>query len=220
MPNISGRTVALMLGLFLAAMTSGVAIESGTSAPAGERSDLDDLLWPAAEASWRMDQNGRRLAAALLRDRVVVVSFVSADCSIVCAVRTLDLDKVARALPEPLRERVRFLALGTDPARDASGRLRAFAEGLVGASSRLRFLPSEPAETAARATLLRYPAGALPEPPPVILLFDRRGRVAMTYGSDPLDGPRLLQDIALLETFAHGLDRPPGRASTEPSTPL
>ncbi|WP_146221797.1 hypothetical protein [Methylobacterium sp. B4] len=129
------------------------------------------------------------------------MSFVHADCTINCAVRTLELDKLARTLPAPLRDRVAFLCIDTDPARGGSARLRAFAEGLLGPGTPLRFLDSDEASTAALASALRYPPGALPEPPPTILVFDRTGRMAMTYGSDPVDEARLLQDLTLLETF-------------------
>jgi hypothetical protein len=59
--------------------------------------------------------------------------------------------------------------------------------------------------------MLRYPAASLPEPPPQILVFDWRGGIAMTYGGDPLDRSRLERDIALLDTFAQGLDAVPAR---------
>lgn len=164
------------------------------------QSDLGELLSGAGGAR-RIDQHGRALAAEDLRDKVVVVSFVAEDCSVVCILRARDLDAVARGL----RGAAVFLTLAMGDARDA-GRLRAFAEGVVGAASPLRFLANDPEGTARLAALLRYPAAALPEPPPQILLFDRRGQVAMTYGGDPVDGPRLGRDIALLRTFEGGLD--------------
>ncbi|GJD36292.1 hypothetical protein [Methylobacterium aerolatum] len=47
----------------------------------------------------------------------------------------------------------------------------------------------------------------LPEPPPTILQFNRRGHKAMSYGATPLDGARIARDIAALDTFTQGLDR-------------
>lgn len=185
--------------------------------PLAARSELDAFLWPGTEPPRRLDQHGDRLRPEALRDRLVVVSFVHADCTIACAVRVLDLDKLAQALPAPLRERVTFLSIGTDPARDDPARLRAFAEGLVGKATRLRFLDSDAASTAALAAALRYPPAALPEPPPTILVFDRTGRMAMAYGGDPLDGPRLLQDLTLLETFENGIGRPARGEARDPA---
>ncbi|KQT59700.1 hypothetical protein ASG52_20145 [Methylobacterium sp. Leaf456] len=206
MPSIIRQTFAAGLGLLVLATTGSMA-----AAPerAARPSDLAGLLRPLAESPLRVDQNGARITAESLHDRLVVVAFVNGGCTIVCAVRTLELDKLARALPEPLRERVRFLALGTDPARDGAGRLRAMADGLVGPTTPLRFLDSDAASAAAILARLRYPASLLPEPPPTVLVFDRRGEIAMTYGSDPLDAPRLITDLTALETFEDGLGQPP-----------
>lgn len=180
--------------------------------PAAQAGDLAGLLWPPGTAERRTDTQGAPLSPAALRDRVVVVAFVSAGCAIPCAIRTIDLDRLARDLPEALARRVVFLAIDTDPAADDAARLRAFAESLLGPAPRLRFLTADAAATRALAEALRYPAAALPEPPPTILLFDRRGQVAMSYGGAPLDAPRLARDIATLDTFTQGLDRPSAAA--------
>ena len=120
----------------------------------------------------------------------------------------MDLDALARALPESLKDRVVFLVIGTDAA-DGAARLRAFAEGLLGPSPRLRVLPSDAAQAKAVTEQLHYPAASLPEPPPTTLLFDRRGAIAMTYGGAPLDRQRLQRDLAALDAFTEGLDRAP-----------
>lgn len=215
---LAGARRSAVAGLLAIALVGPVTTAAGPAVPAEATDDLRTLLWPGPDAPARTDHRGRTLAASALRDRIAVVAFVGADCSIVCVLRTLALDKVARELPDALRDRVVVLGIDTDPA-GGPGRLRAFADGLVGADTPLRLLRSDAAGTAALAARLRYPAQALPEPPPVVLLFDRRGQIAMTYGSDPLDGPRLLEDVARLETFADGLDRP-AEASAGPSPTL
>ena len=194
-------------------------IAAGWSSTGARAGDLTDLLWPAGAPESRIDADGHALSAEALRDRIAVVSFVSAGCALPCAIRTMDLDRLARDLPQTLRGRVVFLAVDTDPAADDAARLRAFAESLVGPAPQLRFLPSDADATRALAGALRYPASALPEPPPTILLFDRRGQVAMTYGGDPVDAPRLARDIATLDTFTQGLGRPsaPAPGSSQPA---
>jgi cytochrome oxidase Cu insertion factor (SCO1/SenC/PrrC family) len=176
-----------------------------------EASDLDALIRSSDPAIPRTDSDGRLLRDEDVRDRLTVVSFASAGCAILCVARTMALDALARDLPASLRGCVVFLAVGTDPADDPV-RLRAFARDLLGAAPRLRFLPSDAAGVTALATALRYPAARLPEPPPTVLLFDRRGRIAMTYGGDSLDAPRLQRDLIALDTFTEGLDvRSPAR---------
>lgn len=171
--------------------------------------DLSRLVGAQDGPSARIDSHGRPLTAELWRDRLTVVSFVSASCSILCVTRTMDLDRLARDLPAGLRGRVVFLAIDTDPAADDTPRLRAFADDLLGPGAQLRLLPSNAVSVKAVAESLHYPAASLPEPPPTILLFDRRGQVAMSYGGDPLDAPRLARDLAVLDTFTQGLGHPP-----------
>ncbi|MCF4128763.1 SCO family protein [Methylobacterium sp. SyP6R] len=202
---------ALVAGLPLWGIPSTASIEPQANAAAAPRSDLDTLLWPSAGAGQRADQRGVALNPADLRDRIAVVAFVAPDCSIVCVTRTLDLDRVAKALPETVRDRAVFLAVSLDDATKdgkASGMtaLRAFVDGTVGAQTRLRFLAGDAAWTASLVAMLRYPAASLPEPPPQVLVFDRRGGIAMSYGGDPVDRPRLERDIPLLDSFAQGLD--------------
>jgi cytochrome oxidase Cu insertion factor (SCO1/SenC/PrrC family) len=141
-------------------------LAAGPSDQAGLRtssSDLAFLLRPTMESRPRRDQRGEHPTVETLRDHLVIVSFVSSDRTIVCAVRTLELDKLARSLPENLPERVSFLALDTAPAGDDASPWRHFADGLVGPTTPLRFLDSDAASTAAIAARLRYPASALPE---------------------------------------------------------
>ena len=209
---------ALVAGLPLWGIPSNAAVEPQTNAAATPGSDLNTLLWPANAAGQRTDQRGVALNPADLRDRIAVVAFVAPDCSIVCVTRTLDLDRVAKALPENLRDRAVFLAVSLDDAKTDEAKtddiktggsvtaLRTFVDGTVGARTRLRFLAGDAAWTAAIAAMLRYPATSLPEPPSQVLVFDRRGGIAMSYGGDPLDRPRLERDIPLLDNFAQGLD--------------
>ena len=204
---------ALTVGLPLLAIPLDASVEPQARDATQPRSDLDELLWPAAGGGRRIDQRSVALSPAALHDRVAVVAFVAPDCSIVCVARTIDLDKVARALPDAVRNRAVFLAISLADARGAGGTLRAFVDGTVGAGTPLRFIAGDAAWTASLAAMLRYPEKSLPEPPPQIMLFDRRGAVATTYGGDPVDRQRLEGDIALLHSFAQGLDAPPERAA-------
>lgn len=210
-PKMTIRSLIAGFSLLVAGAATG---HLAANAPAG---DLEDLLAPGGRLAARADIHGRALGPGSLDDRLAVVAFVSADCSILCVTRTMDLDRLARDLPGSLRGRVAFLAVGTDPAAGPA-RLRAFADDLLGAAPALRFLAPDAAGVRAILERLRYPAASLPEPPPTILLFDRRGRIAMTYGGAPLDAPRLASDLSALDTFTQGLGRPPA-AVPDPARP-
>lgn len=201
-----------IIPLATALTLAGIGLITGRATAETGPSDLGNLVWSGGATS-RRDVQGRDISPGDLQDRLTVVSFASAGCTILCVTRTMDLDKLARDLPASLRDRVRFLVIGTDPAADDAARLRAFADGLLGPDRRLRFLASDAAETKALAERLRYPADRLPEPPPTILLFDRRGNVAMTYGGDAVDASRLQRDLATLDTFTQGIGQPATPAS-------
>lgn len=201
------KSITFAAGLALGLIAAGSGAGTARSEPNAETGGLESLLWRDGKAGGLTDVHGGTVSPETLRDRLAVVSFVGADCTILCVARTMDLDRLARGLPESLRGRVVFLALGIDPADDAR-RLRAFADGVLGPAPRLRFLPSDAQGAKALVEALRYPAASLPEPPPRVLLFDRGGRIAMNYGGDPLDVPRLQRDLAALDAFPGGLDRP------------
>ncbi|MGY2051187.1 SCO family protein [Methylobacterium sp. JK268] len=185
---------------------------------AGLRSDLEALLWPdPVSGGQHWDQTGRLVAAGALRDRVVVVGFVSTQCPITCVVLARDLDALVAALPAPLRERVAVLAVSVDPDRDDARALNRFGEALTIGPDRVRLLTSDRAAVAHYAAALRYPRDRLPAPPPTLLAFDRAGTLAMTYGADLLDRSRLLRDLALLDRFERGI-RQPAREDGAPTS--
>ncbi|MBY0296788.1 MAG: hypothetical protein K2X71_12220 [Methylobacterium sp.] len=199
---------SMVVAASIVTLCGDASAQNQTMTPAPRSSDLEALLWPAG-ARPPADHHGAMVTPTALRGRLAVVSFVAPECSIVCVVRTRDLDRVARALPGRLRRRVAFLAVSLSDAQVGNGSLRTFAEGVVAADTPLRFVAADPTWSAAVAAMVRYPSRNLPEPPPQILLFDRQGGIAMTYGGEQVDRLRLAQDITVLDTFAQGLDAPP-----------
>ena len=219
-----GALATRLLRRVLPVLGAGLLAAGATSPAPGGRDDafrpeaataLSDLLWagdPAAAP--RIDQSGRVLAPSSLRDRVVVLAFVSTDCLITCVTRTLALADLIRDLPPDVRARTVVLAASVAPDRDDPAVLRRFAEGLRIDAGRLRLVTGTVAATAALTAALRYPADRLPEPPPNVLVFDRRGQIAMTYGSDPLDVSRIRHDIAVLDSLEDGVGHPPRPATS------
>jgi protein SCO1 len=177
------------------------ATEPSRAAEPYPRTPLASLLWPKAE-----NQNPDQ--AAHLTDRVVVVSFLTTTCEITCVIRTRDLAATARSLPGALRERVAFLAISLDSVRDDASALRAFADSLGLEPAQISVLGSDPATAEHLKAALRWPADRS-EPPDAVLVFDRTGQLAMRYGANPLDRPRLARDLAELDRFAHGVGHPP-----------
>ena len=193
---------SLMLGSALA----------GEPALVPARSDLDTLLWPNPEAL-RRDQAGHALTPGRLHDRVVVVTFLTTGCGIACVIRLRDLATLDRDLPGTLRGRVAVLGVTLDPARDHAVALRAFGEGLGLDPVRCALVDNDPDTVARQRAALRYPSDRS-EPPDTVLVFDRTGQLAMSYGANPLDRPRLARDLAALDRFAQGVGSPPSPSTT------
>lgn len=202
------RDLRKSLGLLASALLMPAA---ALAEPA--RSDLESLVWPTP-GPVRLDQAGHAVSAARLADRLVVVSFITTGCTITCVIRTRDLAALKRSLPGPLRARVAVLAVTLDPARDDGPALRAFAEGLGLDPAQVAVLGSDPDTAARQRAALRYPADRS-DPPDTVLVFDRTGQLAMSYGANPLDRPRLARDLAELDRFAQGVGHPP----THPASP-
>ncbi|TXM72378.1 hypothetical protein FV222_18010 [Methylobacterium sp. WL103] len=217
-----GGLATRLLRRVLPVLGAGLLAAGATSSAPGGRNDalrpetaLSDLLWSGDPvAAPRIDQSGRVLAPSSLRDRVVVLSFVSTDCLITCVARTLALADLTRDLPPDVRARTVVLAASVAPDRDDVAALRRFAEGLRIDAGKLRLVTGTAAATASVIAALRYPADRLPEPPPTVLVFDRRGQIAMTYGGDPLDVPRLRRDIGVLHSLEDGVGHPPRPAAS------
>jgi protein SCO1 len=128
-----------------------------------------------------VDHRGRRLALEAFRGRPVVVTFVYANCHGTCPILVERLRALEARLPAA---DVAYLAVSVDPERDTPESLAAVARHWeIGA--RWHLLTGAPAEL--RRVREAYQVHAVPLPDGeiahdnVILMIDRRGRLAFTY---------------------------------------
>ncbi len=75
-----------------------------------------------------VDQDGQALALADLRGKVVLLDFIYTRCPGPCPSQTGFLASVQRALTASERDRVAFVSISFDPARDTPDALRSYAE--------------------------------------------------------------------------------------------
>lgn len=204
----------------IAAVMAGSLAALAQTAVASPESDRDRLVFAGQSTPHRIDVRDAAITRDLLNGKLAVVSFLSTGCTILCITRTLEIDRLARTLPAGLKRRVVFLAIDTDPTIGEPQRLRRFGEDLLGPDAQVRILSSDVEATKALLATIGYPGSALPEPPAMVMLFDRRGRLAMTYGGDPLDASRLRQDVGVLDTFTEGLGPALTGVSDAPHAPL
>jgi protein SCO1/2 len=96
---------------------------------------------PAAAANWRgdylpnlsvLDQNGKELKFYddVIKDRIVVVSFIYTTCRDMCPLITARLAQMREQLDPAIAEKVRFVSVSVDPANDTPERLKQFADAL------------------------------------------------------------------------------------------
>ncbi len=100
------------------------AVEEKPGAPLSARS-LYQL-----DAAWTNDTGaGVRLDA--LRGRPVVLAMFFAQCEYACPILVRDMQRLRAALPADQRERVQFVLVSFDTARDTSAALKAYRERMA-----------------------------------------------------------------------------------------
>ena len=83
----------------------------------------------AAPAFSLRDQDGRTVSSADLRGKVVVLDFIYTHCPDACPLQTEKLAGVQRLVnATPMKDRIRFVSITTDPKRDTGEALREFAK--------------------------------------------------------------------------------------------
>lgn len=85
-------------------------------------------LWPTKPAyNFRLtDQNGQPLSLEQFQGKVVLFAFGFTNCPSYCPATLAHFSAIRKALPEALRDRVQFLFISLDPARDTLGSLKQF----------------------------------------------------------------------------------------------
>jgi cytochrome oxidase Cu insertion factor (SCO1/SenC/PrrC family) len=77
-----------------------------------------------------VNQDGKtmRFYSDVLKDQVVLISFIFTNCQDACPLITRKLVEAREALGEDLRDKVRFISLSVDPERDTPEAMKAFAK--------------------------------------------------------------------------------------------
>ena len=148
-----------------------------------------------------IDQAGRPVVFAELRERVLLVDFIYTRCPGPCPVQTARQVALQRRIPEALRPRVRFLSLSLDPEHDQPQELARYAKERGAELSNWSFLtgPSETLAKLARAYgvgSLRRADGTIDHTLITFLVHD--GRLLERYLPKPGEEDRLLADLEAL----------------------
>jgi protein SCO1/2 len=128
------------------------------------------------------DEDGAEVSLASLAGKIVVLDFIYTHCPGPCPILTGKLVELQRALPPELAQKVHFVSITLDPARDTPEVLRAYGAARGADLARWSFLSGPPAALAAVADAfgvgsLRREDGEIDH---VVAAFgiDARGRIA------------------------------------------
>jgi protein SCO1/2 len=162
---------------------------SRVSAPMPVRGSLYAL-----DQNWTT-QDGRVMPLADLRGDVVVLAMVYTSCTMTCPLLTNEMLAVQRALPPMMRNRVRFVLVSFDPARDSVAVLRAYATKMS-LDDRWLALRASSANVRQLAVLLGVRYRALPtgdfEHSNIISVLDADGVRQFQAERVPIDRPALV----------------------------
>ena len=162
---------------------NGVAGRSGSNEAAGFARTVSELQ-PAPDFAL-IDQNDEPVTLASLRGQVLLLDFVYTHCPGPCPILTGTHVAVQRALPPALAEKVRFVSISLDPARDTPEAMRQYAMARGADLARWSFLTGAP--EAVTRVLERYGVGAKPaangeiEHLVITYLIDAQGRIARRF---------------------------------------
>lgn len=132
-----------------------------------------------------VDQDGRPVSLADLRGKTLLVDFIYTHCPGPCPILTGTHVALQRLLPEALQERVRFVSISLDPARDTPEAMRHYATARGVDLAHWSFLTGD-GDTVADV-LQRYGVGARPgengeiEHLVITYLIDAEGRIARRF---------------------------------------
>lgn len=147
-------------------------------------------------------QNGKSLALADLRGKVVLVTFLYTSCRDVCLTETSKMVYMQNQLGEEFGRRVYFVSITLDPEHDSAAELKRYAELAKARLSGWSFLTGTPAELRAVAgsygVVSRRLAGGEIEHNTTSTLVDARGHQRVQYLGVAFDPAEMLADIRAL----------------------
>ena len=147
-------------------------------------------------------QDGRRLALADLRGRVVAVNFIYASCTDTCPLLTAKLATVQTGLGADFGPNVYFVSITVDPERDTPEALQAYADAFGANPAGWAFLSGTPLEilevSRRYGVYLKRTASGEVDHTFLTSLVDREGTLRVQYVGTRFDTDELRRDLLAL----------------------
>ncbi len=220
-PNVQRAFLQLALAAALLALPLGPAASHSLKELEQELSTREKYFQPIdkpAPAFTLKDAEGRTIELSDYAGKVVVLHFIYASCPDVCPLHADLIAKVQEMVNgTPMRDRVQFLTITTDPVKDTSNVLRAYgiAHGLD--PRNWAFLTSGPEEPDDRTRALVEQFGHRFDVTPsgiqihgvVTHVIDREGQWRANFHGLNFDPTNLVVFVNALVNDVHQTARPP-----------
>lgn len=122
---MKAETAFIILTRCLAACAVALATAFGSSQPA--QAQWDESYFPDVQLVTQDGENVR-LWNDLLKDKIVVVSFIYTECPDICGLATARMAQISDWLGDRLGRDIFFYSISLDPATDTPDKLKAFAQ--------------------------------------------------------------------------------------------
>jgi protein SCO1 len=181
------RRVAVVFGLLMLCL------------PAGAHGEIHGDAAVDIRALTLLDQDGKAISLRTFEGRTLVLHFILTRCVEACHTQVRSLRAVRAALPADTRDRVQFLSISIDPARDTPETLRQYADAMGIDDPDWRFATASPDRIAQLARGLGVKRESLPDGQMdhtlVVILFDAKGQLFQRYAGADVNTPRLVREI-------------------------
>ena len=149
-----------------------------------------------------VDQDGKPFRFAETRGKLILLTFVFTACPDVCPLLTAKFAAIQRALDQQKRNDYLLLSITTDPERDSSGALKAYAERYKADFRHWLFLTGTRKELEkvwnGFGVAVRKSSGGEIQHTSLTTLIDQQGVRRIDYYTDKWQEREILKDIASL----------------------
>jgi len=144
MRKLCNRLALLCLGLALLPQT-GLSLGTGTVASTTNDAAAEEKARTFFTDLEVIDQNGKslRFYSDVLKDRVVLISFIFTNCEFACPMMAQRLKQTRSLLVDSVRDDVWFVSISIDPERDTPEAMKNFAKKQGVDESRWIFLTGD-----------------------------------------------------------------------------
>jgi protein SCO1/2 len=189
-----GVLMCCMLCLHASGQEAGQSANKAAPPAAGQKPDQKRSI-PDAEL---LNQDGKRIHfySDLIKDKIVIVSFVFTSCTLICPMQGESLAKLQAMLGERLGRDIYLVSVSTDPERDTPERLKIWGSQF-GAGPGWTLVTGKKSEIDKVAIALTGAPAVKGEHSPVVFVgSDKTGRWIRAYGlAEPAKFASLIDEV-------------------------